>query len=111
MGNLFSNCQHKDFKVETAVGNCGCASSVCTCFAKQEEETDEMTKQIAIALRVELQAIESQMKEAIIANIKKFGIIPQINVLDSGAKSPSPKTNTLSVRVKMTEPDLEYPEV
>jgi hypothetical protein len=112
MGNLFSNCKHKDFKVETVFGNCGCSESVCSCFASAEE-SDEMTKQIAIALRVELANIEHTMKQATIANIKKFGTMPQINVLDAGAQSPNldPQVNTLSVSVKMNElvEPLEYP--
>lgn len=78
-----------------------------------------MTRQIAVALRVELANIEFTMKQAIIANIKRFGVMPQINVLDVGAKLPSPKINTLSVQVNVDEPEeirvadfpLELPEV
>jgi CTP synthase (UTP-ammonia lyase) len=118
MGNFFSNCKQKDLKVETIFGSCGCAESMCSCFASAKEE-DEMTRQIAVALRVELANIEFTMKQAIIANIKRFGVMPQINVLDVGAKLPSPKINTLSVQVNVDEPEeirvadfpLELPEV
>jgi hypothetical protein len=102
MGGMFTSCLQKEVKLTTPFGQCGCAESTCSCFGKAEEQ-DDMTKQIQAALRVEIAAVEHHMKQAILANIHKFGVIPHISVLDQAQSSPDPVMNTLTVRVKLPE--------
>jgi hypothetical protein len=113
MGGMFS-CLLKDLKLQTAIGTCECAQSVCSCFANETEEAI-IEKKIAEAIRIEIVAIGTQLRNAMHSKLEVYGDIPAIKILDEIMESPQPAENAVSIRIKSNEqakyslPDLAPP--
>ena len=122
MGSFFS-CLTEDVKLTTPFGSCSCGKSACGCLGKNANERQNsdqqrqqaMEEQIQKAVTQQLSSVEQLMKTAITNNVKQFGVMPVIHVLERGIQSPPPSVRALTVRVSepvhMIEQVLESDEM
>lgn len=100
MGQKKSSLSMRDMKLSTVMGSCGlssCRSSCCEEGDKKEEE-DPQLKQIRIAMKVEMMLIEKLILERMMESLKKDGIVPDINIVPLGGKTPESPKRSINVR-------------
>jgi hypothetical protein len=106
MGGMFS-CLTQDLKLQTAFGTCGCAQSVCSCFANDTNEKI-IEKKIADAIKIEIGAIGQHLRTAMQIKLQTYGDLPVIKILDEVMESPHADENAVSIRIK-THDLVRYP--
>ena len=110
MGNICSgNCESTEMKLSTPFGKCSCGRSVCGCFTKKDDESEDnvVMAQIKEIMKAKMAHVETMLQTQIIQSLNKYGDVAPIHILQHGQASPISPRRAMTIRIKESEPYVQ----